>query len=70
MFDLIVDFIYVCFYCGVCGRCGNYLVVEFEVWCWWIVVWCVCCEVYVYVNNDWEGFLVKNVSWFWDYLIC
>ena len=62
------DFIYVRLHRGARGRRGNYSAAELEVWRRRIAAWRARREVYVYANNDWEGFSAKNASWLRDHL--
>ena len=42
------------------GRRGNYSETELDEWARRIAQWRRRAEVFVYFNNDWEGFAVKN----------
>jgi len=42
------------------GRRGNYSRAELETWARRIAAWRSRADVYVYLNNDWEGFAVEN----------
>ena len=67
-FDPTADFTYVRLHRGARGRRGNYSAAELEVWRRRIAAWRARREVYVYANNDWEGFSAKNASWLRDHL--
>jgi uncharacterized protein YecE (DUF72 family) len=45
------------------GRNGNYSERELEEWRARIAAWRAQVDVYVYFNNDWEGYAVKNAQW-------
>ena len=51
------------FHYGHSGRRGNYSRRELETWARRIRQWRRRVEVYVYFNNDWEGFAVRNGLW-------
>jgi uncharacterized protein YecE (DUF72 family) len=55
--------IYVRLHYGSRGRRGNYSVTELDTWRRRIAAWRAEHEVYVYANNDWEGFAVRNAGW-------
>ena len=44
------------------GRRGNYSPAELETWRRRIAAWRAEREVYLYANNDWEGFSAKNAT--------
>lgn len=48
------------FHYGSRGRRGNYSATELETWARRIVQWRRAHAVYVYFNNDWEGFAPAN----------
>ena len=48
---------------GARGRRGNYSQSELEAWRARLARWRREVEVFVYFNNDWEGFAVKNALW-------
>jgi uncharacterized protein YecE (DUF72 family) len=52
-------FTYVRLHCGRGAR-GNYTASQLEEWAEQIAAWLRACDVYVYFNNDWEGFAVRN----------
>ena len=45
---------------GARGRRGNYSQTELEAWADRIAEWRRQVEVFAYLNNDWEGFAVRN----------
>jgi uncharacterized protein YecE (DUF72 family) len=53
---------YVRMHYGSRGRRGNYSARELETWAQRIHRWRADGEVYVYFNNDWEGFAVRNAK--------
>jgi uncharacterized protein YecE (DUF72 family) len=62
------DWMYVRLHYGSRGRRGNYSVAELETWCRRIAAWRRDAEVFVYLNNDWEGFAPKNAAWLREHL--
>ena len=54
------DWTYVRFHHGRRGRHGNYSESELATWARRISQWRRDTEVYVYFNNDWEGYAVRN----------
>jgi uncharacterized protein YecE (DUF72 family) len=58
--ELTTDWTYVRLHRGARGRRGNYSDAELETWRHRIAAWRRDAEVYVYANNDWEGFALKN----------
>jgi len=48
---------------GSRGRRGNYSIAELETWKRRIGAWRRQTEVFVYANNDWEAFAVRNAAW-------
>ncbi len=66
--ELTVDWTYVRLHHGRRGRRGNYSQAELETWARRIAAWRADTEVYVYCNNDWEAFAVRNASWLRDRL--
>jgi uncharacterized protein YecE (DUF72 family) len=44
------------------GRRGNYSDAELEAWAERIEDWRPSIDVFVYFNNDWEGFAVQNAT--------
>jgi uncharacterized protein YecE (DUF72 family) len=57
------DWVYVRLHHGARGRRGNYSEAELETWKRRIAAWRAEREVFVYANNDWEGFAVRNARW-------
>ena len=66
--DPTADWIYVRLHRGARGRRGNYSPAELEIWRRRIAAWRAEREVYLYANNDWEGFSAKNATWLKDHL--
>ena len=58
--ELTTDWTLVRLHHGARGRRGNYSVREIEEWAERIEGWRRRAEVFVYFNNDWEGFAVEN----------
>jgi uncharacterized protein YecE (DUF72 family) len=58
--ELTADWTLVRLHHGRRGRRGNYSRSELETWAHRIVAWRSRADVYVYLNNDWEGFAVEN----------
>jgi uncharacterized protein YecE (DUF72 family) len=58
--DLSADFTYVRLHHGHRGRRGNYSATELDAWAWELKRLARRAEVFVYLNNDWEGFAVRN----------
>jgi uncharacterized protein YecE (DUF72 family) len=56
------DFTLVRFHYGSRGRRGNYSEAELETWARRIAQWRRETEVFVYFNNDWEGFAPRNAA--------
>jgi uncharacterized protein YecE (DUF72 family) len=54
-------FTYLRFHCGR-GRRGNYTEGQLRQWAERIAGWRRRSDVYVYFNNDWEGFAVRNAQ--------
>jgi uncharacterized protein YecE (DUF72 family) len=59
---------YVRLHYGARGRRGNYSEAELERWRRRIAAWRAKTEVFLYTNNDWEGFAVRNAAWLRDRL--
>jgi uncharacterized protein YecE (DUF72 family) len=59
-YDTTADFTYVRFHHGTRGRRGNYSENELRDWAERIRSWGSRGDVYVYFNNDWEGFAPAN----------
>ena len=58
--ELTADWTFVRFHYGSRGRKGNYSQRELEEWAERIGAWRQRGDVYVYFNNDWDGYAVKN----------
>jgi uncharacterized protein YecE (DUF72 family) len=58
--ELTTDWTLVRLHHGRRGRRGNYSERELEEWAERIAGWAREAEVYLYFNNDWEGFAVEN----------
>jgi uncharacterized protein YecE (DUF72 family) len=58
--ELTADWTFVRFHYGSSGRNGNYSERELEEWARRIHGWRAQVDVYVYFNNDWEGYAVRN----------
>lgn len=54
------DWTYIRFHHGARGRHGNYSRSEIETWARRIAQWRRDTEIYVYFNNDWEGYALRN----------
>jgi uncharacterized protein YecE (DUF72 family) len=54
---------YVRLHYGARGRRGNYSQRELETWARRLHEWRSSAEVFIYFNNDWEAFAVRNASW-------
>jgi uncharacterized protein YecE (DUF72 family) len=61
--ELTADWTFIRFHYGHRGRNGNYSERELEEWRRRIAAWRARVDVYVYFNNDWEGYAVKNALW-------
>jgi uncharacterized protein YecE (DUF72 family) len=62
------DWTYVRLHGGARGARGNYSRTELETWRRRIAAWRAKRDVYLYANNDWEGFAVKNAGWLREHL--
>jgi uncharacterized protein YecE (DUF72 family) len=58
--ELTAGWTYVRFHHGRRGRRGNYSERELDDWARRLRAWRRRAEAYVYFNNDWEGFAVRN----------
>lgn len=58
--ELTTDWTLVRLHHGRRGRRGNYSQTELDTWARRIAAWRSRAEVFVYLNNDWEGFAVEN----------
>jgi uncharacterized protein YecE (DUF72 family) len=61
--ELTADWTFVRFHYGRDVLNGNYSERELEEWKRRLVAWRTRVEVFVYFNNDWEGFAVRNALW-------
>ena len=61
--EMTADWTFVRFHYGARGRRGNYSKTELETWAKRIEQWRRQVEVFVYFNNDWEGFAIENGRW-------
>ena len=61
--ELTTDWTLLRLHYGRRGRRGNYSETELEEWAARIERWRQEAEVYVYFNNDWEGFAIRNARW-------
>jgi uncharacterized protein YecE (DUF72 family) len=61
--EFTTDWTLVRFHYGAKGRRGNYSRTELETWKRRLTQWRRKVEIYMYFNNDWEGFAVKNGVW-------
>jgi uncharacterized protein YecE (DUF72 family) len=59
-YDLSADFTFVRLHYGNRGRRGNYSATELDEWAGELTRLAGRAEVFVYFNNDWEGFAVRN----------
>jgi uncharacterized protein YecE (DUF72 family) len=60
--ELTTDWTLVRLHHGRRGRRGNYSRRELEEWASRVERWRTRAEVFVYMNNDWEGFAVENAQ--------
>jgi uncharacterized protein YecE (DUF72 family) len=58
--ELTADWTLIRLHHGRRGRRGNYSQSELDTWARRIAAWRSRAEVFVYLNNDWEGFAVEN----------
>jgi uncharacterized protein YecE (DUF72 family) len=61
--EMTADWTFVRFHYGHRGRRGNYSVTELEEWKRRVDRWRREREVFLYFNNDWEGFAIQNALW-------
>jgi uncharacterized protein YecE (DUF72 family) len=61
--ELTTDWTLVRFHHGRRGRRGNYSETELEEWARRVERWRRRAEVFLYFNNDWEGFAIRNALW-------
>ena len=64
--EMTTDWTFVRMHYGHRGRRGNYSVSELETWRRRISAWRRRTEVFVYFNNDWEEFAIRNALWMRD----
>ena len=58
--ELTTNWTFIRFHAGSRGHRGNYSEAELEEWAQRIERWRAEAEVFVYFNNDWEGFAIRN----------
>ena len=61
--ELTTDWTFIRFHHGTRGRNSNYSERELEEWAERIEGWAAQADVYVYFNNDWNGYAVRNGLW-------
>ena len=61
--ELTTDWTLIRLHHGRRGRRGNYSEREIDTWARRIAAWRSRADVYVYFNNDWEGFAPDNALW-------
>ena len=61
--EMTADWTFVRFHFGHRGRRGNYSRGELEEWEQRVAQWRREREVFLYFNNDWEGFAIQNALW-------
>jgi uncharacterized protein YecE (DUF72 family) len=61
--ELTADWTFIRFHHGTRGRSSNYSQRELEEWAERIGTWAEQVDVYVYFNNDWNGYAVQNGLW-------
>jgi uncharacterized protein YecE (DUF72 family) len=61
--EMTADWTYVRFHYGSRGRRGNYSETELETWRKRVTAWRRDRDVFLYFNNDWEGFSIQNALW-------
>jgi uncharacterized protein YecE (DUF72 family) len=61
--EMTTDWTFVRFHHGHRGRRGNYSDSELEEWVERVEDWRREREVFLYFNNDWEGFAIQNALW-------
>ena len=64
--EMTTDWTFVRMHYGHRGRRGNYSVSELQTWRRRISAWRRRTEVFVYFNNDWEEFAIRNALWMRD----
>jgi uncharacterized protein YecE (DUF72 family) len=60
--EITADWTFVRLHRGKRGRRGNYSEAELETWRRRIARWRRKIDVFVYFNNDWEGFAIRNAQ--------
>jgi uncharacterized protein YecE (DUF72 family) len=58
--ELTADWTFVRFHRGTRGHYSNYSRSELEEWAPRLAAWAARGDVYVYFNNDWNGYAVRN----------
>jgi uncharacterized protein YecE (DUF72 family) len=61
--ELTTDWTYVRLHYGRRGKDGNYSNAELDTWKRRIASWSAHADVFAYVNNDWQGFAVRNAAY-------
>ncbi len=61
-YELTADWTLLRLHHGARGRRGNYSESELDAWAQRIAGWPSGLEVFVYFNNDWEGFAIRNAT--------
>jgi len=61
--EMTTDWTFVRFHHGHRGRRGNYSRAELDEWARRVEGWRREREVFLYFNNDWEGFAIQNALW-------
>jgi uncharacterized protein YecE (DUF72 family) len=61
--ELTADWTFVRFHRGTRGRYSNYSRSELEEWAPRLAGWAERGDVYVYFNNDWNGYAVRNAAY-------
>jgi uncharacterized protein YecE (DUF72 family) len=64
--EITADWTFLRMHHGHRGRRGNYSQSELETWRRRIAQWRRKAEVFVYFNNDWEEFAIRNALWLRD----
>lgn len=61
--ELTADWMFIRFHYGSRGRGGNYSERELDEWRRRIAKWRQDADVYVYFNNDWNAYAIRNGLW-------
>ena len=61
--EMTADWTFVRFHYGSRGRRGNYSASELDTWKRRVTRWRRERELFLYFNNDWEGFAIQNALW-------